>query len=119
LVGGNNLERPNLVGDPNSGPGTPSGWFNTSAFALPAPGAFGTAGRNVVTGPALIDLDISLQKEVSFYERLKLQFRLDAYKSLSRANFNRPGRIFGAANFGVITSAGDPREIQWALKLIF
>jgi hypothetical protein len=119
LVSGNNLERPNLVGNPNSGPGTPSEWFNTSAFALPTPGTFGTAGRNVVTGPALIDLDISLQKEVSFYERLKLQFRLDADNSLNRANFNLPGRIFGAANFGVITSAGDPRELQWALKLIF
>jgi hypothetical protein len=113
LVSGNNLERPNLLGNPNSGPGTPAEWFDTAAFALPAKGMYGTAGRNVVTGPALIDLDTSLQKEVSLYERLRLQFRLDAYNSLNHPNFNLPGRIFGAANFGVITSAGDPRELQW------
>jgi len=119
LVNGNNLERPNLVGNPNGGPGTPSEWFNTAAFALPAPGTFGTAGRNIVTGPGLIDLDISAQKEATLSDRLKLQLRLDAYNSLNHPNFNLPGRIFGAANFGVITSAGDPRELQAALKLIF
>jgi hypothetical protein len=119
LVSGNNLERPNLVGNPDSGPETQAEWFNTAAFALPAKGTYGTAGRNVVTGPALIDLDTSLQKEVNLYERLRLQFRLDAYNSLNHPNFNLPGRIFGAANFGVITSAGDPRELQWALKVIF
>src|ERR1700722_8927360 len=119
LVSGNNLERPNLIGNPNSGPQTPAEWFDTDAFALPAKGTYGTGGRNVVRGPALIDLDTSLQKDVNLYERLRLQFRLDAYNSLNHPNFNLPGRIFGAANFGGITSAGDPRELQWALKVIF
>jgi hypothetical protein len=119
LVNGNNLERPNLVGNPNMGPKTPAEWFNTAAFALPEQGTYGTAGRNVVNGPGLIDVDLSLQKEATLHERLKLQFRLDAYNSLNHPNFNLPGRIFGAANFGVITSAADPRELQWAVKLLF
>jgi Carboxypeptidase regulatory-like domain len=119
LVNGNNLERPNLVGNPNNGPETPAEWFDTAAFSLPAKGTYGTAGRNVVNGPGLIDLDLSLQKETTLYERLKLQFRLDAYNSLNHPNFNLPGRVFGAANFGVITNAADPRELQLALKLLF
>jgi len=119
LVNGNNLERPNLVGNPGSGPETPAEWFNTAAFALPAQGMFGTAGRNVTIGPGLIDLDLSLQKEATLHERLKLQFRVDAYNSMNRPNFNLPGRLLGAANFGVISSAADPRELQWALKLLF
>ena len=119
LVNGNNTGRPNLIGNPGSGPGTPAEWFNTAAFALPARGTFGTAGRNVVTGPGLIGLDVSLQKEATLYERLKLQFRVDAYNSLNHPNFGLPGRIFGAANFGSIGSAADPRELQWALKLLF
>jgi len=119
LVSGNNLERPNLVGNPNSGPETPAEWFNTAAFALPAQGTYGTAGRNVVTGPGVVDLDLSLQKEAALHEHLKLQFRLDVYNSLNHPNFNLPERIFGAANFGVIGSAADPRELQWAVKLLF
>jgi hypothetical protein len=119
LVNGNNIERPNLAGNPNSGPQTPAEWFNTAAFVLPAQDTFGTAGRNVVTGPGLASLDLSLQKEGAIHEGLKLQFRLDIYNSLNHANFDLPGRIFGASNFGVITSAEDPREFQFALKLRF
>ena len=119
LVSGNNLERPNLIGNPNPGPQTPAEWFNTAAFALPAQNTYGTAGRSVVTGPGLTTLDLSLQKEGSLYERIRLQFRLDVYNSLNHANFNLPGRIFGAANFGVISGAGDPRELQLALKVLF
>ncbi len=119
LVSGNNLERPNLIGSPKSGPQTAAEWFNTAAFALPARNTFGSAGRNVVTGPGLAALDLSLQKEAILHERLKLQFRFDAYNSLNHANFNLPGRIFGASNFGVISSAGDPREIQMAVKVLF
>jgi hypothetical protein len=119
LVNGNNLERPDLVGDPNSGPRTPSQWLNTTAFALPAQNAFGTSGRNVVVGPDLANLDISFQKEVNLREKLKLQIRGDVYNALNHPNFNLPGRIFGAANFGVVTSAEDPREFQFALKLMF
>jgi hypothetical protein len=119
LVNGNNIERPDLISNPNQGPLTPTEWFNTAAFALPAQDTFGTAGRNVVTGPGLASLDLSLQKEGLLFERLKLQFRIDAYNSLNHPNFDLPGRIFGASNFGVITSAEDPRELQLALKLMF
>jgi hypothetical protein len=119
LVSGNNLERPNLISNPNVGPGTASEWFDTAAFALPAQNTFGTAGRNVVLGPGLASLDLSMQKEVPIYDRAKLQFRLDVYNSLNHPNFALPGRIFGAANFGVITSAGDAREMQAAVKLVF
>ena len=118
LVNGNNLERPNLVGNPNGGPQTPAEWFNTAAFALPAQDTFGTAGRNVVTGPGLPNSTCRFRRKHSARAR-EVQFRLDAYNSLNHANFNLPGRIFGAANFGVISSAGDPREIQMALKVLF
>ncbi|HEV2178474.1 MAG TPA: carboxypeptidase regulatory-like domain-containing protein [Terriglobia bacterium] len=119
LVNGANIERPNLIGDPNSGPQTPAEWFNASAFVLPAQFTFGTAGRNIVVGPGLEDFDLSLQKEGALREGLKLQFRFDAYNCLNHPNFDLPGRIFGAANFGVVSSAEDPREIQFALKLVF
>ena len=119
LVGGNNVERPNLISDPNAGPKKPQQWFNTSAFKIPAQYTFGSAGRNDVLGPGLENLDLSLQKEWISREHFTLQFRFDAFNALNHANFNVPGRIFGAANFGVISSAQDPRELQFALKVAF
>ncbi len=53
------------------------------------------------------------------HDRAKLQFRLDVYNSLNHPNFALPGRIFGTANFGVISSAGDAREMQAAVGLVF
>jgi hypothetical protein len=119
LVGGNNLERPNLISDPNHGPRTPAEWFNTSALALPAPYAFGDAGRNIIIGPGLANLDLSLQKGWNIRENQTIQFRWDTFNALNHPNFDLPGRILGAANFGVITSAQDAREFQFALKWIF
>ena len=119
LVGGNNLERPDLTGDPNQGPHTPTEWFNTSAFALPAQDTFGTAGRNIVTGPGLTSVDLSMQRTLALSDSVKLVLRVDAYNALNHPNFDLPGRIFGAANFGTITSAEDARQFQIAAKLVF
>ena len=51
LVNGNNLERPNVTGNPNTGPKTAANWFNTGAFSLPSAFTFGNDPRNSVIGP--------------------------------------------------------------------
>jgi hypothetical protein len=75
-----------------------------------------------------VDLDFSLQKDfVLPFENSKLQFRFDAFNAFNHPNFNVPGRVatFSSAGvqtsptFGVITSALDPRELQFALKFEF
>src|SRR6266581_829109 len=119
LINGVNVQRPNLLASPNDRPKTPERWFNTDAFALPATYTFGNSGRNIVSGPGLANLDLSLQKKWVLHENQALEFRLDAFNALNHPNFNLPGRIFGAANFGVVTSAQDARELQLALKLMF
>jgi hypothetical protein len=119
LVNGNNLERPNVTGNPNNGPKSPAHWFNTSAFSSPAAFTFGNTPRNNVVGPGLVDLDASLQKEEALRESIKMQFRFDVFNVLNRPNFNLPNRIYGTSTFGAISSAQDPRELQFALKLIF
>ena len=119
LVNGNNIERPNLTGDPNVGAKAANRWFNTAAFSLPAIFTFGSNPRNSVLGPSFVNLDTSVQKDWALWESINLQFRVDAYDTLNHPNFTLPGRIFGASNFAVISSALDPREMQLALKLIF
>ncbi len=119
LVNGNNLERPNISGSPNNGPKIAGEWFNTAVFSLPAAFTFGNNPRNSVLGPGFVNLDTSLQKQWPLRESMNLQFRVDAYNTLNHPNFNLPGRTFGASNFGVISSALDPREMQFALKFEF
>ena len=118
-IGAGPAQRPNISGDPNSGPHTPTEWFDTSVFSLPALYTFGNAPRNALIEPGLQEFDLSLQKEIPITEAAKLQFRAEAYNLLNRANFNLPNRIAFTPNFGSISSAQDSRQLQFALKLIF
>jgi hypothetical protein len=116
---GNFQDRPDTVGNPNSGPRTINEWFNTNGFALPAPFSYGDTGRNTIDGPPIKTLDLSLFKNFDFTESKSLQFRAEFFNSLNHPNFNPPGTTFQTASFGVISSAADPRQIQFALKFIF
>lgn len=116
-------QRPNLVCDPNSGPKTPAEWFNTSCFTMPAQYTYGNAGRDIVIGPHLDDFDATFQKRITIRENMSLKFRLDIFDFLNHPNLNPPtgaGRTFStSASFGSITSAQDPRVIQFSLRLAF
>jgi hypothetical protein len=120
-----NSARPNLIGDPNTGPRTPQQWYNLSAFATPTAGFRGTAGRNIVEGPNFKNVDLSLNKIFPLAERLSLQFRVEAFNLFNRVNFDLPsnsddGSQIDAPNAGQIRGiVGTAREIQMALKLIF
>jgi hypothetical protein len=127
-------QRPNLTCNPNSGPKTTLEWFNISCFAVPAQFTYGNAGRDIVTGPSLDDFDFTLQKQFPIRERANLQFRLDIFNFFNHPNFNAPtgaGRtcpattsasscqVAGNTSFGAITSANDPRDMQFSLRLAF
>ena len=136
--------------NPNfSGPlvlGTPNQWFNPAAFMLPAAGTYGNAGRDILRGPGLGNLDMSLFKTTTLSEAMKLQFRAEFFNILNRPNFGMPSvfmftssgaptglgipagapAVAGAATTPVSPSAGlinitstDQREIQFGLKLLW
>jgi outer membrane receptor protein involved in Fe transport len=112
-------DRPHLVGNPRLDARTPELWFNTRAFAMPAPGAFGNSGRNIVDGPGLQTVNVSIVKNIPLQESLSLQFRAEAFNLFNRANFGLPDLYFGSPTFGSISSAAAPRHIQFGLKLLF
>jgi hypothetical protein len=120
-VGSTASFRPDRVGDPNiSGSGqTIQHWFNTAAFAAPAPYTYGNAARGIIKGPDLRNLDMALLRDFPIYESLKLQFRFEAFNVTNHANFKDPGTAFGTSSFGVIGSAYDARSLQFALKIIY
>ena len=103
-------------------------WVNPCAYSNPnllGEFRFGTAPRNEVSGPGLIDLDASVKRSFSLIkERLKLDARADFFNFLNRPNYDPPVRTFDSQNFGSIPSANTfgnrpPRQIQIALNLVF
>jgi hypothetical protein len=112
-------DRPNVIGNPELSNPTTDQWFNTSAFVFSAPGTFGNAGRNILDGPGFQNVNVSLLKNTALGERLNLQFRAEAFNLFNHPNFNLPDNFLGSPTFGRITSARDPRHIQFGLKLLF
>ena len=112
-------QRPNVTGDWRQGGGTQLQWFNTAAFALPVPGTFGNLGRNVVIGPGTNNWDASLMKNFRFSERVGMQFRAEVYNAPNHLSWFGVGTTMGATNFGQITSATDPRTMQFGIRLSF
>jgi hypothetical protein len=100
-------ERPDLVGDPYAGVcpngfrvGTPSCWFNPSAFGLPPPGGFGNAGRNILRGPAFAQFDLALEKEFNLREGMKITLGAEAYNLLNHPNFAVPSNTQSPLTLG-------------------
>jgi hypothetical protein len=108
-----------VIGDPNSGAQTVDRWFNTAAFSFPPPGTFGSAGRNILDGPGFQSVNASLVKNTALTERMSLQFRAEAFNLFNHPNFNLPDNFLGSPTFGRISSARDPRHLQFGLKLLF
>lgn len=94
---------PTLVGDPYLSNPTPSHWFNTAAFANPAVGTFGDTGRNILVGPGFSNVDLSLSKQFPLHwERIRLEFRADAYDAFNHINFANPDANVGYTSRGVL-----------------
>jgi hypothetical protein len=95
---------------------TPNRWFDATAYALPARGFQGTAGRNVLEGPGLQTLDFSAVKVFHLTERANMQFRAELFNIFNHANFQNPDGNIASSTVGVISAANDGRSIQFGLK---
>ena len=139
-------ERPDLVGNPYTGAcpngsrvGTPSCWFNPSAFSLPPAGQFGNAGRNILRGPAFAQFDLALQKSFLLPESRKISLGVEAYNLLNHPNFGVPTNTQSPLSLGgngeavfkdagghfadnvgrILTTVGTGRQIQLTARFIF
>ena len=110
--------------DPNAAPAngrTPSQWFDTSNFRLPAPLTQGNLGLQTNYGPPTRTLDLSMFKDFPFTERWRLQFRAESFNLSNRPQFALPENNRQNTNFGRVTATqpGTERRIQFALRLQF
>jgi hypothetical protein len=110
--------RPNCVANA-VGPKTFSEWFNTSAFTMPAYGYFGSCGVGVAREPGLDIWNAALYKTFPIGERLKTQFRAEFFNFPNHTNFSGVSSTLGTGNFGQLTSAFQPRILEFALRFDF
>ncbi|MGH9480014.1 MAG: TonB-dependent receptor, partial [Terriglobales bacterium] len=110
--------RPNATG---ASPGAaPAGLYvNPAAFALPARGAWGTAGRNSIEGPSQFSLNASLQREFPLPRGLDSTLRVDATNVLNHGAFSSYNTLVGSALFGLPTAAGAMRSLQTTYRITF
>ena len=118
-----NFSRPNVVAgvDPHlsGGQRDPERWFNTDAFVSNNEYEYGNAGRNILLGPGLANWDFAVYKRFAIAEGHSLQFRFEAFNFTNTPIFGFPNSEVGNNNFGRITGAGRPRNLQIGLKYIF
>jgi hypothetical protein len=122
-ITGFSAQRPNLNGNPNNGPRSVGTWLNASAFqrldlTLNA-GQFGTEGRNVNVGPGYADWDFAALKNLKVAESKQLQFRPELFDVLNRTNFRLPDSDISSPTFNHILAVEAPRQVQFALKVMF
>jgi hypothetical protein len=114
-------QRPNLIGDPElpSGERTASRWFNTAAFAAAPQFTLGTSSRNPVRGPGYRNVDLALMRRIGLRAATALEVRAEIFNLTNTPPLGPPNGTFGSAAFGTITTAGDPRVVQVAVKFLF
>jgi hypothetical protein len=120
-VPGRSTQYPNLTGNPNEiAERTPFRWFNTSAFAVPAPFTRGNAGRNILRTGSLQNLDFSLHKRFPFRESRYVELRGEFFNTFNHPSFGYPGTVLGTVQFGRVSNTRNTgRQVQVAMKVHF
>jgi len=113
--------RPNQVGNPKlpRSQRTLDRWFNTEAFVMNAAYTYGNAARNTLEAPGNVNLDLGVYKQFAIREQVAAQFRVECFNLMNTPHFGAAGATVGGSGYGVISSAGDPRIFQLALRLRF
>ncbi len=108
--------RKGTVANPNA-----DRWFDVSAFPLVPTGSFrfGNSGRNVLDGPGMAAVNLSMMKKFRVTERDYLQFRWEVFNVMNHPNLNLPQNMVDLKNAATITQADAPRIMQFGLKYVF
>ena len=119
------------IANPSAGGGQS---LNPAAFVRPPAGQQGTEGRNDIQGFGLTQFDLSVAKKFTLSEKLRLQFRADAFNILNHPNFANPGALIfsgpsqqkarqmlnqGLGGLNPLFQEGGPRSLQVSLRLTF
>ena len=94
-------------------------YFNTTLFSNEQLGQFGNSRRRFFHGPGLNNFNMALLKTTKITEAKELQLRLEAFNLFNHAQFTNPTGEINSSQFGLVTSARDPRILQIGAKFLF
>lgn len=118
LVGTNNVPaRPNLVGDRYAHQGKQ--YLNSAAFATPVPGTYGNLHYADTMGPLYNNWDAAVQKNIPIHESIGAEFRAEMFNVPNHLSYFAVANTLGSSNFGQVTSATDPRTMEFVLRVHF
>ena len=114
------------------GTGPAQSYFDPAAFAAVTAVRYGTSGLNILRGPGVANFDLGLFRQFTVTEKIKLQFRAEAFNATNTPHFNNPGtnvsNVIRNSDGGIsklngyteITSAqADQRQLRLGLRLSF
>jgi hypothetical protein len=95
-------------------------WFNTLSFVAPLPGSFGNAGRDIIEGPGLANVNMALNKAIPLrWEGKRIELRVQAQNVFNHPNFTQLNTTIDSINFGRLTSTRGMRTMQFNLRFRF
>jgi hypothetical protein len=98
----------------------PPGFFlNPAAYALPAAGSWGNAGRNSITGPRQFVVNSSLGRTFRSAERISMDLRIDASNSTNTPTYSSWNTVSGNAQFGLPNGTNPMRTTQVTFRMRF
>ena len=112
-------QRPNLVLASPYGDRSIKNFLNPTAFTAPLPGTFGSLGRGAIRGPATWQFDVALSRNFRFKEAQRVELRVEAFNLTNSFRMDTLDSSSTSSTFGQITTARDPRIMQFALKYVF
>ena len=100
---------------------SPTDWFNLNAFSIVPDSAFafGNSGRDILTGPGQVAINLALSRNFQIREHTRLQVRWEAFNVSNHANFQLPADALDKANAGTITAANPARVMQLGARIDF
>jgi hypothetical protein len=118
LIGTTNQRVNQILLDPY-GEKSVKNYLNPAAFRLPAPGTLGNVGKGSIAGPGTWQFDVALSRTFQFRESQRMEFRAEAFNVTNSFRMNNPATNLNSNIFGQVTSAKDPRIMQFAVKYFF
>jgi hypothetical protein len=93
-----------------------AGYFNPAAFAVPAAGLFGSAGRGTIPGPGTFTMNLQLARQIQLAERKSVEFNVSATNLLNHVNISGFGTVVNSLNYGLATAAGGMRTVSATIR---